>query len=74
MGFAGVAAFVAPHLVIPALSLAVVDAGQVLIIDRINKKRSNPDQQVVYKQEQPQSNVIFVDFKSRRLQRQQMVA
>jgi hypothetical protein len=47
LGFAGVAAFVAPELVIPALGLAAVDFGQMKIIDRLNKK-SNSKEQVVF--------------------------
>jgi len=48
LGFAGVAAFVAPPLVVPALSLAAIDGGQIFIIDRINKKKQNPKEQVVF--------------------------
>jgi hypothetical protein len=48
LGFAVVAAVVAPELVVPALSLAAIDAGQVIVIDKINKKKSNPKEQVVY--------------------------
>ncbi|MBI3984467.1 MAG: hypothetical protein HY344_00795 [Candidatus Levybacteria bacterium] len=74
LGFAGVAAFVAPHLVIPALSLAVIDAGQVMVIDRINKKKNSSRKQVVYEAQKPPSNVIFVDFKRRRSQQSRMAA
>jgi hypothetical protein len=48
LGFAGVAAFVAPELVIPALGLAAVDFGQMKIIDRLNKKKVNQKEQVVF--------------------------
>lgn len=48
LGFAAVAAIVAPALVIPALSLAAVDLGQIVIIDRFNKKKANPKEQVVF--------------------------
>jgi hypothetical protein len=48
LGFAAVAAFVAPALVIPALGLAAVDFGQMKVIDRINKKKQNPKEQVVF--------------------------
>lgn len=43
LGFAAVAA-----LVVPALSLAAVDAGQMIVIDRINKKKPIQKEQVVY--------------------------
>ncbi len=47
-GSIAVALFV-PALVIPALSLAAVDLGQIVIIDRLNKKKkANPKEQVVY--------------------------
>lgn len=48
LGFATVAAFVAPHLVVPALYLAALDLGQVLIINRVNKKKENPGQKIVF--------------------------
>ena len=48
LGFAAVAAVVAPVLVVPALSLAAVDAGQMIVIDRINKKKSGQKEQVVF--------------------------
>lgn len=48
LGFAGVAAVVAPELVIPALGVAAVDFGQMKIIDRINKKKQPPKEQVVF--------------------------
>lgn len=48
LGFATVAAFVAPHLVVPALYLAALDAGQILIINRVNKKKDIPGQKIVF--------------------------
>ena len=48
LGFATVAAFVAPHLVVPALYLAALDLGQVLIINRVNKKKENSFQKVIF--------------------------
>lgn len=44
LGFAGVAAFVAPPLVVPALTLAAIDAGQIVVINRINKKKLRDEQ------------------------------
>ena len=38
LGFAFVAAFVAPELVAPALLLAAIDVGQIVLIDNLNKK------------------------------------
>jgi len=72
LGFAIVAAFVAPHLVIPALSLAVIDAGQVLVIDRVNKKKEVSGARAVFEGQKPRGNVIFLaDYiKNRRAQAQ----
>lgn len=39
LGFAAIAAFVAPALVGPALGLAALDIGQILVINNINKKK-----------------------------------
>ncbi len=39
LGLAAVAAFVAPPLVVPLLGLAAIDTGQILFIDKINKKK-----------------------------------
>ncbi len=41
-------AFFVPALVIPALSLAAVDVGQIVIIDKLNKKKQNQKEQIVY--------------------------
>ena len=69
LGFATLAAFVAPHLVIPALSLAVIDAGQVLVIDRVNKKKEKPELKTVFEAQSPRSNVIFLaDRRARQVQ------
>ena len=38
LGFAAVAAFVAPALVNPALTIAAIDAGQMVFINSVNKK------------------------------------
>ena len=72
LGFATLAAFVAPHLVIPALSLAVIDAGQVLVIDRVNKKKEVSGARAVFEGQKPRGNVIFLaDYiKNRRAQAQ----
>lgn len=48
LGFAGVAAFVAPELVVPALSLAAVDGGQVLLINKLNSKKNKPKEKVIF--------------------------
>ena len=48
LGFAAVSAIVAPALVVSALSLAAVDAGQMIVIDKINKKKSGQKEQVVF--------------------------
>lgn len=38
LGFAAVASFVAPSLVVPALGIAAFDATQIIVINKINKK------------------------------------
>lgn len=40
LAFAGVAAFVAPELVVPALLLAAGNVVEIVLIDKFNKKKS----------------------------------
>lgn len=47
LGFAVVAAHIAPVLVIPALGLAAYDFGQIVVLDKINKKKDK-EQKVIY--------------------------
>jgi hypothetical protein len=42
LGFAVVASFVAPALVVPALALAAVDVAQIVVINQINRRRPQP--------------------------------
>lgn len=48
LGLAAVSAVVAPALVVPALGLAAIDGGQMIVIDRINKKKPSQKEQIVY--------------------------
>lgn len=44
LGFAAVAAFVAPELVVPALTLAALNVGEIILLNNINKKPRTKDQ------------------------------
>ncbi len=46
LGVAGVSAFVAPPLVVPALGFAAIDGAQIIAINKINKKNSVQKQEL----------------------------
>lgn len=48
LGVAGVSAFIAPPLVVPALGLAAIDGVQIAAINKINKKGTPQKQELRY--------------------------